>query len=428
MKYVITHINIFDGYAHHDIQYDQNIYIDNNMIVNITPANESCDGYKIIDKTGYYCTPGLINLHAHLFGSGQPSKILGGGNLQQTIIKMAKTKIGHKILDKTLASNMEKALYSGCTTVRGVGDFFYSDVRLRDKINRNEIIGPRLLVSGPAITVPTGHGDGTFAITASSPQELINLTKLNIDHDVNLIKICVTGGVMDAKVKGEPGVVKMNYEETKAVCDEAHRQGYKVASHTESPEGVKIAIEAGVDTIEHGSLFDDDLAQKALKQNTSFICTLSPALPLATLSPELTKLNELCTYNSKVVLDNMIKGIQKALEYHIPVGLGTDASCPFVTQYNMWREIVYFQKYLNVSSAKALSTATLENAKILNMDHLIGTIEINKIADIIIVKDDPLKDLSILRNIDTVISQGKIYDDLKIKKNEAIEKELDLLI
>lgn len=426
MKYVITHVNIFDGYDDHDILYDHNIYIENNKIIKI--SKEIISGYKIIDKTGYYCIPGLINLHAHLFGSGKPSKVLGGGNLQQTIIKLAKTVLGQKVLNKVMANNMKQALYSGCTTVRGVGDFFYSDVKLRDQINNKKIIGPRLIVSGPAITVHGGHGDGTFAITGSSPNELIDLTKSNIEHHVDLIKICVTGGVMDAKVKGEPGEVKMSFEQTKAVCDEAHKQGYKVASHTESPEGVKIAIEAGVDTIEHGSLFNDDLAKLALKQNTAFICTLSPALPLATLSHDLTKLNELCTYNSKVVLDNMINGIKKALEYYIPVGLGTDASCPFATQYNMWREVVYFQKYLNVSNQKALSTATLGNAKILNMEHLIGTIEEGKIADMILLKEDPVTDLTALRNIDTVISQGIIYNDIKIKKNIIIEKELDTLI
>lgn len=426
MKYVITHVNIFDGYENHDLLLDQNIYIEDDIITRI--SKELIPGYKIIDKAGYYCIPGLINLHAHLFGSGKPSKVLGGGNLQQTIIKLARTSFGQKILNKVLATNMKQALYSGCTTIRGVGDFFYSDVKLRNQINNKQIIGPRLIVSGPAITVPGGHGDGTFAITGSSLNELVDLTKLNINNHVDLIKICVTGGVMDAKVKGEPGEVKMNYEQTKVICDEAHKHGYKVASHTESPEGVKIAIEAGVDTIEHGSLLNDELAHLALKQNTAFICTLSPALPLATLPSELTKLNDLCTYNSKVVLDNMIEGIKKALEYHITVGLGTDASCPFVTQYNMWREVVYFQKYLNVSNAKALSTATLENAKIINMDHLIGTIEAGKIADMIILKNDPLKDLTVLKNIDTVISQGNIYNDIKIKKNEMIEKELDTLI
>lgn len=428
MKYVLTHVNIIDGYENHDILYDYNIYINDNRIVRITPAVYETFGFKVIDKTGYYCIPGLINMHAHLFGSGKPSSILGGGKLQQLVIKYAQTRKGREILDKIMMTNVKNALYSGCTTVRGMGDFFGSDIELRNKINNKEVIGPRLIVSGPAITVPTGHGDGTFAMTGSNEEELFEKTRINIRRDVDVIKICITGGVMDAKEKGEPGIVKMSLSQAKVICDEAHKRGLKVASHTESPEGVKIAIDAGVDTIEHGSLIDPDSIVKAKQQGTSIICTISPALPLAYLSPKLTKLNELCVYNSKIVLDNMINGAKTALEHNIPVGLGTDASCPFVTHYNMWREIVYAQKHLNLTNKKALSIATVTNAKILGMDKDIGSLEQGKIADIVLYKDNPLEDLTVLKNPDTVIASGQIYNKIKIRKNNKIEKHLDSLL
>lgn len=425
MKAAFKHVHLIDGYEDHEI-IDTNVYIEKGIITAIT--HENLFGYKEIDCKGKYMCPGLINLHAHLFGNGQPSKILGGGSLQKKVIEFSKTPLGTKVLTKMIRDNMKNQLYSGVTTLRGVGDFFYSDAAFRDAIKDKQEIGPRLLVSGPAITVPGGHGDGTFALTATSEQELQKLVELNSQHSVDLIKICVTGGVMDAKVKGEPGEVKMNLAQTKAVCEKAHSLGYQVASHTESYDGLKIALEGGVDTIEHGAQMDKEIVQLFKKNHSSLICTLSPAIPLAKFSPNKTKLNELCVYNANVVLENMISGVNTALENNIPVGLGTDSSCPFVTQYDMVRELMYFVKYANVSNKKALCHATHINAKIINIDSFTGSIEVGKSADMLIMNDNPCEDLNALKKLDYVISQGRIFKDPIPKINSKIEKELDTLL
>ena len=233
---------------------------------------------------------------------------------------------------------------------------------------------------------------------------------------------------MDAKKKGEPGELKMSLEQTKAVCNEAHRLGFQVASHTESPEGVKVALKGGVDTIEHGSLLDEEAIQLFKKHHASFICTLSPALPLAKFSSSLTKLNDLCQYNSQIVLSNMIEGCKQALDNQIPIGLGTDASCPFVTQYNMWREVYYFAQQIGVSNAFALYTATLGNAKIIGLDHITGSIEENKSADLIVMKKNPLENLQALEVIELVMVEGQLLKHPKIKKNNKIEMELNTLL
>ena len=428
LKFVIKDVNLYQGLIDSLIVEHSNVYVDGERIVKIDNNDVTDEGYEVIDGKGKYLLPGLINLHVHMFGSGKPSKILGGGSLQQYVIKAASTEVGRKVLKKILAKNMKDALYSGVTTLRAVGDFFYSDLEIRDLINDNKLIGPTILASGPAITVPSGHGDKTFALTGSTNEELVNIVEQNASHNVDLIKICITGGVMDAKVKGEPGEVKMSLEMAKAICDKAHELNYMIASHTESKKGVEIAVKSGVDTIEHGSIFDDDTARLMKNHNTAFVCTLSPALPLASFDPKITKLNSMCVYNAKVVFDNMVEGISKALRYYIPVGLGTDSSCPFVSQYNMWREIYYFAKYLNVSNSFALYTATLQNAIILKMEKDIGSIETGKIADMIMVDNDPLVDLKALKDIHMVISKGKIYKDCKIKKDEKMERELDKLL
>lgn len=428
MKYVITNVSLFDGTKDKDLQKKKNIYIEEDRIVKISDHEQATDGYTVIDGTGKYAVPGLINLHAHLFGSGVPSKILGGGKLQAYVIKAASTKIGQKVLLKVMENNAKMALYSGCTTVRSMGDFFYCDVLLKEAIEQGKTIGPRLYVSGPAITVPTGHGDGTFAQTGETSEELVKLVNQHHDKNVDVIKICITGGVMDAKPDGEPGELKMNLEQSRAVCKAAHELGYKVASHTEGVEGMKVAIEAGVDTIEHSSILKEALIPLCKDKNTSFVCTLSPALPLATFPSELTKLSETSVQHSKIVLENMIKGIETALAHNLPVGLGTDASCPFVTQYNMWREVYYFAKYLNVSNAFALHTATLKNAEILGIEKETGSIEEGKCADLLLLEKNPLESLTALRNVHTVIAKGEVHVLPPLVKNPKIEKELDRLL
>lgn len=428
MNYVLKNVNIFDGRNNENIQQNMMVIVEDGKIKAIKKSSEEIiEDYKVINLEGQYLLPGLINLHAHLFGTGKPSKVLGGGLGQKLLVKFVNTSIGKPVIDSLVKNHATTALNSGVTTIRSSGDFCFSDVRIRDKINSGEIIGPRLIVPGPAITCIGGHGDGTFAVADDNANVLAGYVKSHKDKGVDYIKICVTGGVMDAKKKGEPGEVKMTLEQTKAVCDMAHELGLKVASHTESSKGIEIALEGGVDTVEHGSFLDENLIQKFKENNYAFIVTTSPALPLAKLSPNITKLNEMCVYNSNVILDGMVKGAKEALKNNIPVGLGTDASCPLVTPYDMWREVYYFAKFYGVSNAFAIHTATLVNAQILGIDDITGSIEVGKQADLIVVKENPLKNIKILKNVEMVMVGGKLIDNPKYKRNKEIDEWLDSL-
>lgn len=154
--------------------------------------------------------------------------------------------------------------------------------------------------------------------------------------------------------------------------------------------------------------------------------TFSPALPLARLSPEVTKLNELCVYNSEVVLDGMRDGVRTAMEAGIHLGMGTDASCPFATQYNMWREVWYFWKMMKVPTDYAIYTATLSNAEILGIADITGSVETGKYADLLVLSANPLEHLEAMREPYAVVKEGKIRQP-RLKKNAFIEKELDRL-
>ncbi len=424
-KKVFLNAKTFDGYKDSDIKKCA-IFVEDEKIVGISyDENPDTRGYDVIDLNGKFVVPGLVNPHVHLFGTGMPSKVISGGNSQKAVMKIVNTKLGDAILGILVKSAARQQLLSGVTTVRAVGDFKYSDVKLRDKINSGKVIGPRLKVSGPAITVPGGHGDGTFSMTSDTEDGLRALVRKNKEAGVDFIKICVTGGVIDAKVRGEPGEVKMNEAQTAAVVDEAHKLGLRVASHTESFKGVEITAKTGVDTVEHGAPLTPEMAEEMKKTSSAMVVTYSPALPLQKLDPSITKLDPICVYNTGIVVDNMTQGAKDCIENDILLGMGTDSSCPFATQYNMWREVYFFQKRVGVSNAYALSVATLNNAKVVGVDDVTGTIEKGKCADMIVMSRNPLDDLTALRDLDMIVVRGKIIENPRPKRNGNIERELD---
>jgi imidazolonepropionase-like amidohydrolase len=222
-RYGLINCNIIDGNLHTRIRHNMTILIDGEKIYKIGPSEEMeiPNGYSVTDVQNKYVVPGLINAHVHLFGSGKPMKAIGGGKAQRRLVKLLGTKLGLKVLDKMVWEHAMAELYSGVTTVRAVGDLFYSDVRIRDKINSGKLLGPRLIVSGSAIMVTGGHGYGSFAEVCDSPWEGRKCVRKNIYEKVDIIKICVAGGVSDARKIGDAGKLKMTEEEVSAICEEA---------------------------------------------------------------------------------------------------------------------------------------------------------------------------------------------------------------
>ena len=399
------------------------ILTDGEKIEKIVPKGTDLQGYEKIDLGGQYIMPGLINMHVHLPATGKPKK--KPVDAVQLVHTMTRNAVTRKVLMNLCEGLARTELLSGVTTIRTVGGVLDCDSQLRDRINSGAATGPRILAANQAVSVEGGHMAGSLAYIAKSADEAKSYVQKIAKDKPDLIKLMITGGVLDAKVKGEPGVLKMPPEYVKAACDEAHRLGLKVASHVESPEGVRVALQNGVDTIEHGAKPDAEILRLFKERGACLITTLSPALPYALFDRAISNASEMEQYNGTVVFTGIQECAKACLEQGIPVGLGTDTGCPYVTHYDMWRELNYFHKYCGVTNSFALYTATKRNAEMAGLGDKIGTIEAGKCADFVVTKENPLDHLEALRNVSMVVARGKIIRSPKVKKMPEVEMELD---
>lgn len=423
MKQAFIHGIILDGSQEMTPQDHKIILTDGEKIEGIVSEDTDLKGYTLVDLQGQYIMPGLINLHVHLPSSGKPKK------KQSDPVKLVRILTSNPLFKKAAQSMCENyakiQLMSGVTTIRTMGGVENFDSRIRDRIYKGKIIGPRILASNMAVSVPSGHMADSLAYSATSVEDVKKYVAIIAKDKPDVIKLMITGGVLDAKVKGEPGVLKMPAEYVKAACEEAHRYGIKVAAHVESPEGVKIALLNGVDTIEHGAKPDDEIIRLFIESGACQIATLSPALPYAMFDRSVSHISEMEQYNGRVVFEGIIDCAKTCLAHQIPVGLGTDTGCPYVTHYDMWRELYYFHKFCHVSNTFALHTGTQKNAQLAGIGDITGSIHEGKCADFVVTKENPLEDLRALRQISMVVTRGKVISQPKVKKLAVVEQELE---
>ena len=423
MNYAFTNGIILDGTSDMKPQTNLCILVQDGKIKDLVPDTTDLHDYKIVDLHGHYILPGLINMHVHLAGSGKPQKKQRDNEkLVHTIMSSSLTRT---IAYKMVAGFAKDELLGGITTIRTVGGLGSFDTRLRDEIEAGTKTGPRILASNQGISVPGGHMAGSVAVAASSISDALAHLEQSEKEKVNLIKLMITGGVLDAKEKGVPGELKMPPEMVRAICEKAHADGYLVAAHVESPEGVRVALENGVDSIEHGAKLSEDMI-KLFKERDAFLCTtISPALPYALFDRSITNATEVEQYNGNVVFEGIVDCAKAALANDIPVVLGNDVGCPWITQYDFWRELYYFHKYVGVSNSFAIYTATKRSAELAGIGDLTGSIEKGKFADLIVTAKNPLEDLKVLRNLEMVVAKGKVIEHPTVKKRKNVEAELD---
>ena len=423
MNYAYLNGRILDGTAEMQVQDGLAVLTEGEKIVGLVPAGEVPEGYAPVDLDGRYLLPGLINMHVHLAGNGKPQKKQRDN--AKLVGRLMGTPISRAAAYGVVAGFAKIEVMSGVTTIRTVGGLGDFDTRLRDEISAGKRVGPRILAANEGISVPGGHMAGSVAVAAANiPQALAQVDRAK-EQGADLIKLMITGGVLDAKAKGVPGELKMPPEMVKAVCDRGHALGYTVAAHVESTEGVRVALENGVDSIEHGAKLDDDLIRLFRERGACLCTTLSPALPYALFDRSVTHATEVEQFNGNMVFEGIKDCARTALEHDIPVVLGNDVGCPWITQYDFWRELYYFHKYVGVSNRFALYTATGRAAQIAGLGDVTGTVEAGKCADLIAVREDPLADLRALRHVDMVVTRGRRIDHPKVKVDQRVAAELD---
>lgn len=422
-NYVLTNGVLLDGTEKMTPQTGRDIYIEGGRIGAVADAAARREGYEVVDLGGQYVLPGLINLHVHLPASGKPKK--KASDPKKLVKLITANALTRRIGVKLCEGYAKTELLSGVTTIRTVGGVADFDTIIRDLAAQGKILSPRVVASNMAVSVPGGHMAGSLAYEAKTPEEAAAYAERIAAEKPDLIKLMITGGVLDAKKKGEPGELKMPPEYVRAACGEAHRLGLPVAAHVESPEGVRVALENGVDTIEHGAKPDEEILRLFREHGAAQVATLSAAVPYARFDRSVSKATEMEQYNGEVVLEGIIECAKACLAADIPVGLGTDTGCPYITHYDMWREVRYFHAFCGVSNAFALHTATLGNAKIAGIDGITGSLTPGKSADLVVTAGNPLEDLEALRHVSVVTMRGKLFRDPKVRKMPDCERELD---
>lgn len=430
IAYAFTHASVLDGTEHMQVQHDMTVLVnDSGFITELAPSastpvpSEAQD----INLNGAWITPGMVNLSAHLCGDGT-RKTSGGargffGALASSI------GLGLKTLRQRVQEASNNELMSGVTTLRTSGDPDYCDLHERDRVKAGVRRGPRMRVCGPGATVPGGYGSEAIGIECATKGDAIALVEEAARRGCDHVQLFVTRGVHS---EGDPGTVTMPLETARAACERAHAHDMSVSAYAVSPEGVKLALRAGADIIERGAELDDE-ALDLFRANgdgrpAMLITSLSPTIPFVRLPADRTRSTPQIIANSHAVLASSVACARACLDAHIFVGLGSGAGHSYVTHYDFWREVVYFQQLLGVSSTFALHTATLRNAQVMLVDHITGSVKPGKSADLLFFGDNPLEDLEILREPAMIMTRGDLVPMPDVHRYHEIDAGLDSVL
>jgi imidazolonepropionase-like amidohydrolase len=365
-------------------------------------------GAAVVDLSNATVLPGLIDCHTHLTGrADQYNELL--------IFKWTPFKAG-----MYGEVNARKTLLAGFTTVRDVGSAPFAAVDLRDTINEGFIPGPRIVASGPGISITGGHGDlNNFSPLVSmemfagarelgiadGPEQLRHTIRAQVKYGVDVIKILATGGVLS---KGDsPGASHYTIEELKIAADTAHMLGRKIAAHAHGTEGIKNAILAGIDSVEHASLADEEDMRLAKEHGTYFVMDIYNDDYL------LGKAIEFGLPQENVDKEKMVGRLQRehfrqAVQMGVKMAFGTDAGVyPHGDNGKQFAKMVEW----GMTPIQAIRAATVSAADLIGRSKDVGSIEPGKYADLIAVTGDPLQDVRVLESVGFVMKGGTIYKD-----------------
>ena len=363
-------------------------------------------GAKIMDLGDVTLLPGFIDAHTHLIG-----RVLGDPEGETSALR------DYESLPAILAvNNARETLLAGFTTVRNVGaSGRFDDMALRKAINEGWIVGPRMQTSGHSLGITGGHCDANGYRPglldrsiedgiADGPDQIRASVRYQIKYGADVIKTCATGGVLS---EGDAvGATQYSYEELKAMVDEAKKLERKVAAHAHGTEGIKLATRAGVASIEHGSFLDEEGARMMVEHGTFLVPTLM-AGEVVERAASNGVIKGLRAEKAMAAAAAMRKGIKVALANKVQIALGTDAGV--IPHGTNAREFFLLVEWGGMKPMEAIVAGTLNGAKLLGWDKTVGSLTVGKLADIVAVPGDPLKDIHNLEKTSFVMKSGVVH-------------------
>lgn len=405
MKTLIQHGNVIDCTKEQPQPHRNWILVDDGKIIDIGHEgieNETPSYDKYIDACGCFIMPGLINLHVHiqrrhLHQKDSPSTIQGGTKYVENLKDTWRMVLAVK--------NAWYELKQGVTTIRDCSSKNRTNIDLREMISSGVVRGPHIIACGLGVAATGGHETHhyTGAVEADGPDEVRKAVRNEIKQGADFVKFMAGGGMAAMPEHEDPRWVEFSVKELLAGVEEAHNRNKMTAAHAIGTGSILNALLAGIDCIEHGAMLDDYALELMVKNGTFYVPTASGLAnvykrELAMGKPEVAKLM------NSVVVEPLMNSILKAYKLGIPIGTGTDTLGEIIQEIQILHECGF-------SKLDALRAATAVSSRICGKEHLLGTVEIGKQADLLILESNPLEDIENLRKIRCVIKSGTIVSD-----------------
>jgi imidazolonepropionase-like amidohydrolase len=398
---------LIDG-RNDEVQTEMSIVIENDTITEVVAGFlKPAESDKLIDLSEHTVMPGLMDMHTHLMGQHSKDSYTEKFFMEES--------------DYALRSTMfaRATLMAGFTTVRDLGDNGINSVSLRKAINEGWIIGPRIYTAGKSIATTGGHADPTNGLKGdyrrdagplegviNGPDDARKAVRQRYKDGADLIKLTATGGVLSLAASGQNP--QFTDEELKAIVETARDYNMVVTVHAHGAEGMKRAVLAGVNSVEHGTYMTEEIMELMKERGTYFVPTNMAGEWVAKKAEEPGYFPEIVRPKAAAIGPAIRETFSKACKAGVKIAFGTDSG---VSPHGENAHEFELMVEGGMPPMKAIQSATLEGARLLRVEDKLGTVEANKLADLVAVQGNPLDDISVMRNVVFVMKDGEIYKE-----------------